>query len=294
VSLGKDRRCRRVEVLVRLYPQAWRRRYGDEFAALLADTGVGARVVGDVLLAAAAAWARPSGRLHTRSGRMRATVSVTLCAWTAVAAAAVLFGKLTRDGAVYLVDRADPVRVWCYDVYAAAGCASALVMLVGGLVPVAAATIRACPPGRQRRRVVGLLAAPVLAVSGFLGAAALVACLAGAPGGTGSGVGPGWFLTLVALGLVAAAVCAAAPAVAMTRASLHGAALVAGVVAGTCASGLMAIAILASLAYEATTIGESSWAAIVGYGAVTAAALAVAATSSARGLRALRTPARGQ
>jgi hypothetical protein len=302
VNPDENRRRRRVDLLVRLYPSAWRRRYGDEFAALLLDTGVGARVVRDVLLAAAAAWARPPARLHTRGGRMRATVGVTLCAWTVLAAAAVLFGKLTRDGAVYIVDRADPVRAWCYDVFAAAGCASAVVMLGCGLVPLAVATLRACPPGRSRRRVVGLLAAPALAVSGFLAAAAAVARVAGAAGNAASGVGPGGFAILVALGLLAAAVCALAPVTALADAPPRGAALVAAVVAGMGASVLMAIAILASLGYElaglgfeaAMTVGGFSWAAIAGYAAVTVVALAVATTSSARGMRALRAPAARQ
>ena len=38
--------------LVRLYPAPWRRRYGDEFLALLADEGVSPRVVLHVLLGA--------------------------------------------------------------------------------------------------------------------------------------------------------------------------------------------------------------------------------------------------
>lgn len=38
--------------LIQLYPRAWRERYGDEFAALLEDCGVGPRTILDVLLGA--------------------------------------------------------------------------------------------------------------------------------------------------------------------------------------------------------------------------------------------------
>ena len=38
--------------LIALYPRAWRERYGDEFAALLEDAGIGPRTILDVLLGA--------------------------------------------------------------------------------------------------------------------------------------------------------------------------------------------------------------------------------------------------
>ena len=47
-----------IGLLVALHPRAWRERYGDEFAALLEDTGVGPRVVVDVVGHALALQAR--------------------------------------------------------------------------------------------------------------------------------------------------------------------------------------------------------------------------------------------
>ena len=41
-----------VRALLRLYPRAWRERYGDEFLALIADGGLSWRVVVDVIGAA--------------------------------------------------------------------------------------------------------------------------------------------------------------------------------------------------------------------------------------------------
>lgn len=45
--------------LLRLYPPAWRERYGDEFVALLEKEGTGPRVVLSVLAGAFDAWASP-------------------------------------------------------------------------------------------------------------------------------------------------------------------------------------------------------------------------------------------
>ena len=41
-----------IRVIARLYPRRWRERYGDEFAALLEDTGSSAGIVGNVLAGA--------------------------------------------------------------------------------------------------------------------------------------------------------------------------------------------------------------------------------------------------
>jgi hypothetical protein len=45
--------------LLRLYPAAWRERYGDEFVALLEKEGTSARVVLDVAVGALDAWMAP-------------------------------------------------------------------------------------------------------------------------------------------------------------------------------------------------------------------------------------------
>jgi hypothetical protein len=43
---------RLARALLRLYPRAWRARYGDEFLALVADTGLSWRTLADVSSAA--------------------------------------------------------------------------------------------------------------------------------------------------------------------------------------------------------------------------------------------------
>lgn len=265
-----DRPDRRIAALVRLYPPAWQARYRVEFEALLADTGVGARQAVDVALAAAAAWVRPAARLHDRAARLRATVGTTLCAWTALAAGAVLFAKIGTDGALY---RTGPAAGW-YDGFAAAACLSALAILAGGL-PLAA--------GLARRHA-GLLAVPVAAVLVFVGVAAGLARLVAVPGG---GIGSRWFLVLAGLGVAAGAACAAGPATAVTRSGVEGRALVAAVAAGAGATALMAVAVAASIGYAVASHHGGS-AALPAYGAAMAVALLVAATSGVRGLRAVR------
>lgn len=44
--------------LLRLYPRAWRERYGDEFLELVGQTGLGPRVLFDVVTAASREWVR--------------------------------------------------------------------------------------------------------------------------------------------------------------------------------------------------------------------------------------------
>jgi hypothetical protein len=53
-----------VKFLIRLYPRAWRDRYGDEFAALLESDGSGGRSVADVVWAALRERVRPTWRVE--------------------------------------------------------------------------------------------------------------------------------------------------------------------------------------------------------------------------------------
>jgi hypothetical protein len=46
------------KALVRLYPRAWRQRYGDELTALVESTSVSSRLVVDLLRGAAREWLR--------------------------------------------------------------------------------------------------------------------------------------------------------------------------------------------------------------------------------------------
>ena len=58
---GTETRRGWVRLALRLYPAAWRDRYGDEFGALLEETPMSVSAVFDVLVAAVDAHLHPSG-----------------------------------------------------------------------------------------------------------------------------------------------------------------------------------------------------------------------------------------
>jgi hypothetical protein len=70
---------RKAAFLVRLYPRRWRRRYGDEFLALLESSRLDRRLVLDVVRGAAREWLE-----HTLTGRLVlgpiVAFAATLCA----------------------------------------------------------------------------------------------------------------------------------------------------------------------------------------------------------------------
>jgi hypothetical protein len=269
---------RRVRILVALFPPAWRVRYADEFGALLADTGTGASAMLDVMAAALGAWLRPPARLHDRAGRMRATLGVTVCAWTVLAAGAVLFAKVSTDGAAYGSGRG---RGW-YDVFVGGACVSVLAISVAWLPLVVAIARRA----RQHGRVAALLAAPVVLPLAFLVAAAAVAAWARSSAPPGAGVAAPVFVLLAAFGVATAAGCGAGPALALTRSRPDGPLqLAVAVAASACATAAMAVASAASVAYQVARADAAS-AGLAVYGLAMAATLAVAAVSGVRGLRA--------
>jgi hypothetical protein len=275
VSAADDRR---VRMLVMLFPPAWRARYADEFSALLSDTGIGAWATLDVMATAARAWLRPPARLHDRASRMRATVSVTLCAWTILAAGAVLFAKTTNDGATSGTGRA---AGW-YDVFVGSACVSVLAIWAAWL-PLAVVIVHR---SGARGRVLALLAAPVVLPLAFLTAAASAAWTPGsAP--QGAGVATPVFTLLAALGVVTALGCGVGPAVALMGSQAGGPLqLTAAVLASVCATAAMAVASAASVVYEVAR-APAPFVGLMVYGLVMAAALAIATVSDVRGLRAL-------
>lgn len=268
-----------ARALTGLYPPAWRARYGTEFAALLADTGIAVRQVADVVLAAARAWLCPAPHLHDRAARMRATIAVTLAAWTALATGAVLFAKLSHDGALYLTDPAHGATARWYDGYVLSAGLSTAAFLLGAL-PLAVVTLRHAA-GASRWRVCGLLAVPGVAILGFLGAAAAVGHLMPPAGPRDLS---GGFVALAVLGVLAAGMCAAGPALAVHGARPGGRTLMIAVVAGGCAVGLMTLAAGAGVASELTR-DQHHAEALTAYSMLAAVVCAVAATSCSRVLR---------
>src|SRR5579859_5161347 len=83
--------------LLRLYPSAWRERYGDEFAALLEAQPTSVALVLDVMRAALdARWLATTGRVTHMLTRLRATTITIFCAYIAFVVAGMGYQKMTE------------------------------------------------------------------------------------------------------------------------------------------------------------------------------------------------------
>jgi len=86
-----------ARLLAGLYPPSWRRRYGDELLALLAETGLSVRIAVNLMRAAAHAWIRPPCTCHDQTDRRRTSVVMSLWTWMLMAAALIVYGQLYED-----------------------------------------------------------------------------------------------------------------------------------------------------------------------------------------------------
>ncbi|QHC24811.1 hypothetical protein [Streptomyces sp. GS7] len=118
---------------LRVYPPAFRERYGPELEALVEDTGTGPRVVADLLVGALRAWLRPvmpNEPAERRRRRMQASVATTWVSWWAALCVLpllhiVLTEQLRPDSADWVRPLLDMAQ------YATDG--SGLIPLVGAL-----------------------------------------------------------------------------------------------------------------------------------------------------------------
>ena len=193
--------------LLRLYPQVWRARYGEEFLALLEDCPPSAGMMADVALGALDARLHldtVTGRIVPFMNRLRITEITVFCAYIGFVVAGLAFGKMVEyDDFHELLDSNGGVAASYYTLYAGAFTAL-LAVLVGGL-PIAYAAARYAI-GTKRWRLLALFAVPpvsfvvwvgytLLAVNQHLG---LTARLLG-----GRIVGAGLFFLLFALAAIA-------------------------------------------------------------------------------------------
>ena len=286
----------------------WTLRYGDEVRVLLEDSGSSPRAAASLAWHAIPAWAWPARHLHHGSGRMRASLGTTGIAWALLAGLAAVFVQLAQaqGSSQGLTLAQHPVIQWSY--WAFDGClvVSVLSVAAGG-VPLWLLMLRTA----QRRREVAWLLAPVVVPAVYLVATFVIAGHVGravqrvepwqsAPVAdlANGGVGPRWFLALVVIGFVAAALSAAGPALALRRLRPEGPAVVLAARAAVLAAGTMGLACAASVV---AAVGLYLWApAYAGYHESWQLALylpavllatAVAVVSAARGIRAARPPA---
>ncbi|MBV9940971.1 MAG: hypothetical protein JO262_02490 [Solirubrobacterales bacterium] len=217
---------------LRLYPLAYRRRYGDEMRALLEDSPVRPITALDLLRGALVAHLRPAdapaGAVEP-ADRIRATAGGVLMCWIFFAAAGFGFYKSTEDYPFSLAGHAHPLlRDAHLAVQALAVIASATVVL--GALPLIAAALALARREPSRRRAVVLPFLPVVVFVLITGAVIALAHVYGpnASSGVGNGVAVLWGIAGVGCGVTCVLACRAALFATPTPASRLRAALVAG------------------------------------------------------------------
>jgi hypothetical protein len=211
---------RLVAGLLRLYPAAWRERYADEFAAVLAaamSDGRGRRwrwrVAADVAVGAADAHLRPAGTGAPRPDRIRDAACLAFCAFGLFCLAGSGFQKMSEDPPFMAAARAHAGVGWAYGVVVFGAVVAALAVVAGSL-PVLLAVARRARAGRPD--LLRLLLVPPLATAAWLGLVIGVSRLVGHGGGVHSTVNVVAFLG-IALGAVVVAALSAAALVTVTR-----------------------------------------------------------------------------
>jgi hypothetical protein len=167
--------ARLARLALALYPLAYRRRYGEEMAALVEDQGASPRVVADLARGALRAHVRPEPGLKAGLGpddRLRLGLSSILLCWVVFAAAGLGLYKTTEDHAFSAAaDARGLLGTAHFAIQALALVCSAAVLL--GAAPL---VVHALRQARDRRSVerATVLAVGCLVVFG-LATAALVA-----------------------------------------------------------------------------------------------------------------------
>jgi hypothetical protein len=173
--------------VLRLYPLAFRRRYGEEMRALLDQQQPTASAVLDLLRGALVAHVRPPAAAIDwvdAADRLRASASGVLICWVLFAAAGFGFYKTTEDRAFSAAGHAHPVLAVAHvAVQSLALIASAAVVL--GALPLIAVALTRARHDPKLRQIVARAPLP-LAVFGAL-TAVVVAIAHAHPGHHGSG-----------------------------------------------------------------------------------------------------------
>jgi len=201
---------RLAQLILRGYPLAFRRRYGDEMLALLEQTPTGALKVLDLLRGAFVAHLRPMASLNglvDSSERLRASTSGILACWVAFAAAGFGFYKTTEGDPFEAAGSANSLLGGAHlaiQILAIVGS----IAVMAGACPLILATVT---QARSDRKLRVLVSVPIVAVFAFALLTALLVWLAHGgssphPTTTGGMVFVLWELA----GLVCGAVCVVA------------------------------------------------------------------------------------
>lgn len=167
--------------LLRLYPAAWRARYGDELAAMLDELRLSPFALLDVLLGALDAHLHADllpGRVFSMTNRLRSSAIAVFCGFAVFVLAYAGWARLTDPQAPFTaVARAHGEVMIAWDAAQVAATVAGLAVLVGGVPILLVALVGAWRGGR--RGILTLFAWPV--VGCVICAALLVAAEAVAP-----------------------------------------------------------------------------------------------------------------
>ncbi len=244
---------RLARLVLALYPMAFRRRYGAELRALIEEQPVRAAIVLDLLIGALRAHLRPAAGLAGEldvGTRLRLGLGGVLACWVTFAAVGFGFYKTTENhplGAHPMLSDAHLA------VQLAAGIAS--LALVAGALPLIAVALRQAWDERDRRRkLIGLIGAPVAALLLFAAATVLLALLAHGTHARSraSAPGQGAFVVWAFGGLACGAVCVVSARGALFKIDVADAWLIAALQLATLLAGAMVAIAVATALYAIT------------------------------------------
>ncbi len=210
-------RERAASLLLALYPEGWRDRYGEEMHGLVEDDPPGVRGLVSLLTGAARAHLLPERAWRERvpaASAMRVSVGALFACWILVSLAGSCFAKVTEHMDPF--EHAHPLLDAGRALITAGAVAGALAIAVGGL-PLLWQALVVAVRGRDAR-LRWLLASPALAGAALVALSALLMLVAPA---RGAGFPPAFVLEVLlpaGLGLLACAIVAAlAPKAVMRR-----------------------------------------------------------------------------
>jgi hypothetical protein len=277
-----------ARVALKLYPPAWRERYGTEVMAVLDDSGGGTRAALSLAWQALPAWVWPPGHLSDRDGRMRSALGTLLVAGAMLAGVGLVFAQLTQFQGYDA--QGNLLVIGAYALFDVAMAVAAMAGAVGAL-PLWLLMLRRARRERRARETAYLLA-PVVLPPAYMGLVATVTRLFGGP----DGVSPWLFLVVTIIGFGAAGLSCAGPILALRRLQPRGPAVRIAIRAGAVATGAIVTAGAASVvAVTGLTLwvpefaGYRSGAVVLaGYLVVVAGLATAACVGAVRGLRAAR------
>jgi hypothetical protein len=291
---------RRIELLLRSYPSAWRERYGAEFAALLDEGPLSWRMRLDVVRGGLAQRLRSAGLvgddLPVRE-RLRSGVLLVLCSWATFVVAGCGFQKFSEhwEGATPVGARAVPAAAFDALVSAAVVGTAAVLLGIAICLPAFVSFLRDGGWRLIRRRIVRAAVASAatiaLTAGGIVWSRHLDEAQRNGHDLLYSGAAVFWILSFVcSLGLCTAAAVTAARRLKLGVSSLQLEALIAGAV--TIAMAVMTICAAVWWASLAATSGAQQVVVAASepmaqITALMAAATALAVAGSARSLRLL-------